>query len=130
MPNSLAKMVGFGVAVSAAAAIAGDTAVGLTALGSTQGTALAFSANYTMFTTVAAGTGAILPTIANVPGLGVVQGDDFIVFNNGANALIVYPPVGSQIALGATNAGQSIPSGKSCFFIMLSNTVWGYNLSA
>ena len=130
MPNSLAKIVGFGVAVSAAAAIAGDTAINLTALGSTQGTALAFSTNYTMFSTVAAGTGAILPAVSNPPGLGVVQGDDYIVFNNGANALLVYPPVGSQIGLGAANAGLSIPSGKSCFFVMLSTGGYGYNLSA
>lgn len=130
MSNSLAKMVGYGTPPQAAGAISGDVATGLTATGSTQATALALAANYNLFTTVAASTGCVLPAITPVPGLGVVAGDEMMVFNNGANALLVYPPLGSQIGTAAANAGFSVAAGKSAVFVMLTNTIWGANLSA
>lgn len=68
--------------------------VGLTAAGANQGNALAITANWNEVTTVAAGTGVRLDNAS--------VGFELVVFNRGANALAIYPAVGSQInALGA-----------------------------
>lgn len=74
----------------------------LTATGSTQGTALALVSNFSLFGTVAASTGAIVP-----------ERGQYFVANNGANTLTLYPIVGGNINGGTLNAGISIPAGKS-----------------
>lgn len=130
MSNSLSKIVAGGIAPQAALYISGDTAVGLTATGATQATGISLSANYNLFTTVAAATGCVLPAVLSPPSNGVVVGDEIHIFNNGANSLSVYPPLGSQIALGATNAAFAVASGKSSKFVMLTATIWGVHLSA
>lgn len=85
-----------GVTVNALSSVAN----GLTAAGSTQGTALAITAQTNVVTTTAASTGVILADI----GVGAVQE----VFNEGANTLSIYPASGGQIdALGA-NAAYSL----------------------
>lgn len=112
------------------AAICGDMQPGQTAIGTTQANALLLSANFTVFTTVAAGTGSVLPGITAVPSVGVNPGDTYVVANLGANALLVYPPVGSQVNLTGANTGFSIASGKTCEFTMISATQWIANLSA
>ena len=90
--------------VSAPQATAGSTqgtgATGLTATGASQATALALPADVCKFTTVAAGTGCIIPPCN--------AGDSGSVFNGGANALLVYPPVGGQMNSLAVNAGYSL----------------------
>lgn len=78
----------------------------LTAIGSTQATALALVSDFSIFGTVAASTGAILGA----------RGISFVV-NNGANTLTLYPPVGGNINGGTLNAGISIPVGKSAYAI-------------
>lgn len=74
-----------------------SVATALVATGATQGTALALTADINMFGTVAAATGAILPALNPC--------DVSTVFNGGANALALYPPVGAKInGLGANAA--------------------------
>lgn len=94
------RLVVAGTAAPQAQAIQGTVGNGLTALGTTQANALALPADVNYFTTVAAGTGTVLPAMN--------PGDSVNVYNKGANALLVYPPVGAVInGLGA-NAGYSV----------------------
>lgn len=103
-----------------------DLVLGQTALGSTQGTALSLLASAVEFTTVASGTGALLPA----PGFRTSQADTLFVINNGTNALLVYPPVGFKIGTGSTNAGLSVGAGKSCIFMARGDGNYFANLSA
>ena len=117
------NLMGMGTPAGQAGAIIGGANVGLTATGTTQSDALALSATNSQFTTVASGTGAIVPSYMQ-------PGDFCRVFNNGANALLVYPPSGAAINNGATNAGFSLAANKSAQFFMLSPTLFGVTLSA
>lgn len=84
----------------------------MTAVGTTQANALVLPSDFNIITTAAASTGAILPVAGNV--LNQVQvPDSIIVVNHGANAVLVYPPVGGKIANGTTNAGLSLGSLKT-----------------
>jgi hypothetical protein len=94
------RAISSGLSAVQIAAIQGTTANNLTATGSTQGTALPLPADINKFTTVAASTGAIIPA-AN-------PGDSGTVFNGGANALSLYPPVGGKINGLGTNAAYSV----------------------
>lgn len=117
------NMMGAGTPGLQAGAILGGANAGLVATGTTQADALALSATNSQFTTVASGTGAIVPSYMQ-------PGDYCRVFNNGANALLVYPVSGAAINNGATNAGFSIAANKSAQFFMLSPTLFGSMLSA
>jgi len=111
------RMVVAGLSAGAARAIQGTVASGLTAAGSTQATALALGADTNDFTTVGSGTGAILPPMS--------AGDEVFVFNGGANALLVYPPVGGTINALAANAGYSVATATpSCFVICINATTF------
>lgn len=94
------RLTAAGLSAINAIAIQGTVANTLTALGTTQANALQIPADICKFTTVAAGTGAVLP--ASNPG------DGGTVFNGGANALLLYPPVGGKVNALGTNAGYSI----------------------
>jgi len=89
--------------------LTGSLAGSLTATGSTQGTALVLTARNNFVTTVAAGTGAIF-----IGGSGVTEQ---YVYNDGANALLVYPPSGASIQIGTTleapNTPVSLPPGDA-----------------
>lgn len=88
---------GASATLAAAGATQGTGVTGLTATGTTQGTALPLPADVCYFTTVAANSGCILPA-ANA-------GDAGTIFNGGASSLNVYPPVGGAInKLGANAA--------------------------
>lgn len=89
--------------------ITGNVADLLTATGTVQGNALPITEEMNVFTVVAAGTGAILRS-----DLG--PGDEQDVANYGANALLVYPPVGGIIQAGALNAGFSVAANKVAKF--------------
>ena len=78
-----------------------STVTGISAAGATQGTATALLSDVNNVTTVAAGSGVILTTTA--------VGSYITVLNSGANALLVYPPVGGTIDGQATNTPISIP---------------------
>jgi hypothetical protein len=90
--------------LSATAAAAGSTqgtgATALSATGTTQATALPLPADVCKFTTVGAGSGCILPA-SNA-------GDAGSIFNGGASALLIYPPVGGTINNLGVNAGYSL----------------------
>lgn len=92
-----------------------------TATGSVQGDALVLTANITNFTTVAASTGCILPSATGVA--------PYMVTNNGANALSVYPAVGEMINGGSANAAFSVTNAKAASFYPHGNT-WIVILSA
>lgn len=102
MPSSDTKLQGGAVW---AASLQSSSNVAATAAGTTQATAAAIASDLTVFTTVAASAGARLPAAG--------ASDDFVVVNGGANALTLYPPVGSKINNGTVNAGVSIPVGKA-----------------
>src|SRR5690242_6265675 len=93
------RLVVAGLSAATAKAIQGTVASGLTATGSTQAGALALGADFNDFSTVASGTGALLPPMN--------PGDEVFVYNGGANALSVYPPVGVAINGGSANAAYS-----------------------
>lgn len=94
------NIVASGISAIQSQAIQGRVASGLTAAGNSQATALALPADYNQFTTVAASTGTILPAMN--------PGDEVTIFNKGANALSVYPPVGGAINSVATNGAYSV----------------------
>jgi hypothetical protein len=94
-----------------------DPDTSLTAAGTDQSTALQLNYAHSSVSTVAAGTGVILPTTR--------AGREMKVFNRGANALNVYPPVGSQINALATNAPFVLAAGTSASFVALTGISWG-----
>ena len=118
------KLTGSGLVAAAAIAIVGDTDLGpapftgATATGATQGTAYVLGAVNTKFGTVAAGTGAILPTGA--------PGDEFWVTNFGANALAVYPPVGGALNNGGANASVNVAANGTTIFKCMDNLGLGW----
>jgi hypothetical protein len=73
----------------------------VTATGTTAANAYQITAGTTRFTTVAVGTGAVLPETSGVPKL---QGAEFWIINSGANYLTIYPNIGD---VGATINGLS-----------------------
>lgn len=117
-----ANLLGSGIAAQAANNIVGNGAAGLTATGSTQGTALALT-DVNEFTTVAASTGGRLPSNASL-------GDTIIVYNGGANALSVYPPTGESINALSANAAFSMAANKYATFTKVGATRWASNLTA
>ena len=127
---SISKMMGFGLAPQVAGAVTGDVVNNVTATGTTQATALALSANHNLLTVVALNSGVMLPAISSPPGLGVSNGDQITVYNNGANPAAVYPPLGSTIGLAAVNTAVAVASGKASRFTMLTPTIWGVVASA
>lgn len=94
---------------------------GLTATGSAQGDALALTASFVNFTTVAASTGTILPSASNA--------GPYLILNNGAETLSVYPASGEYINAGSQNAAFSVTAAKSAMFFPAGNR-WFAVLSA
>lgn len=125
-------MMGSGLTGPQAKAISGSMQLSQTATGNSQATAFLLTFSDTEFTTVAASTGAILPApIATNGGPGRVQQSDCLaVYNQGANTLTVYPPVGFKIGLASMNAGVSIASGKSAVFVARGDGNYFANISA
>jgi len=95
----------------------------LTAAGSSQGTAYVIPAGQdgSIFTTVASGTGALLP----VNGIGL--GEEYTVANHGVNALLVYPPVGGKVGNASTNTGYTLNAGKTGYFMFVGLLQWTAN---
>lgn len=87
----------------------------LTATGTNQGTALLVARAINAFTTVASGTGAILPT-TDTNGGAITAGFTVELLNAGANSLAVYPPTGQSIEGSGANVAVSIfPAGDVRF---------------
>lgn len=95
----------------------------LTATGSTQGTALLVAKAINAFTTVASGTGAILPT-TDPNSIAISAGFTVEILNAGANSLSVYPPTGQTIEGGAANAPVSIFANGDVRFIYRGASAW------
>lgn len=88
----------------------------LTATGTTQGTALALESEWSEITTTAANSGVRLFSF----GIGLTG----TVFNAGANALKVYPPIGGSIDALGVNAPYVLAAGKSQVFYQLTDTAF------
>ena len=90
---------------------------GITAAGSTQGTATALTKEINVVSTVSSGAnGVVLPT--------AVAGIVLIVNNTSANTLNVYPATGGAVNSGSTNAAYSHVSGASIQYYATSGTRW------
>ena len=87
----------------AAHAGAHGAATGLTASGTNQSSAYQVTSSLSQFSTVSAGSGAILGIIP--------VGASETVCNDGANPLNVYAPVGATIGTAATTAATTVASG-------------------
>lgn len=92
-----------------------DRDLAVVATGTTTADAYILRASITQFGTVAAGTGARIPTVDLVPG------DEFHVLNNGANALLVYPPSGGTINSAGVDVGNSLAAGAGAVYKMWSS---------
>lgn len=117
------KLVQLGVWDAAAKEIAGGsvTSTGLSAAGATQATATAITADMSVFGTVASGTGAILP--------GTNGASRYVVRNGGANALLVYAPVGGTMN-GTSNGSVSVATSTNAMFVSTDGTNWYSLVSA
>lgn len=119
--GSVSTMMGSGTPAAQAVAIGvGTIETAITATGSTsQANSYGLVADSTEFTTVGANTGARLPANAEV-------GSQILVFNGGANALLVFPQSGGQINNKTADTGTiSIAAGKGGLFVRLTGTKWG-----
>lgn len=125
MPTQ-ANLMGAGCPALQARASMGFPSIGLTATGSTQGTALALPSDFNQFSTAAASTGAILPAT----GFQYQITDTIIVVNHGANALTVYPPTGGTIGTASANTGFSVASGKTAWFLVVGTNAYAASVSA
>lgn len=105
------KLTGAGFAPLQAISIIGDNDYGVTATGSSSADAYGIGCTNTIFTTVAASTGAILPANA-------APSDRLCIVNRGANALTVYPNSGGTADGGAS---VSVAAGTFKYFQMVSN---------
>ena len=95
-----ARLLVAGISAVAAAASVGGVANTLTAVTGGQSTATQLPADNNRFTTVPASGGCILPAMNG--------GDNITVIIAGANALLLFPPVGAQINALGNNASYSI----------------------
>lgn len=95
---------------------------GLSAAGTNQAGATGITKQTNEFTTVAASSGARLPSPE--------QGEFIFVANSGANALAVYPNTGHSINALAANAAFSLAAGKNAVFWAATASKWYANLSA
>ena len=106
------KLTGSGAAPQLAQVITGTKTTGITATGSTQGTAQLISDDWNVITTAAASTGVLLRSDLS-------QGDSQVVVNYGANSVTVYPPVGGAINNGSANAGVAVAANGNAIFTCL-----------
>lgn len=85
------------------------------AAGTTQGTAAALTGGGVNVVTGASGTnGVILPAMS--------VGQQVIVYNQSASALLLYPASGGSLEGGTTNASLSVAAHKSCLAIQATAT--------
>lgn len=109
----------------AALAILGDLNAAATSAGTTQATAFAITTANTVFTTVAAGSGARLPVTPAVS-----ANDRLHVANHGANTLTVYPPTGGALSSNTVNVPALVAPKKCAEFLCIDGTNYSVSLSA
>lgn len=100
-----------------------SVSAGLTAAGTTQGTALSITSSLNTVTTVAANSGVVLYSSQSI-------GPPQVVYNGGANTLNVYPPSGGKINQLTTNIAIILPTNTAAMFWRASSTQWIGSLSA
>lgn len=88
----------------------------LTATGTTRTDALQLAKQYNRLTTVASGTGVILPT-------GVV-GMAIVLFNAGANVCKVYANGSETIDGTAGSTGVNLTNGNRCVYMFMASNTW------
>jgi len=95
-------MMAGGMSANLVRGLLGQVSPSLTSAGTTQTDAYAMQrATVQVFTTVAANSGAILPT-------GMEPGESLLVYNSGAESLSIYPPVGGTINELAVNTALTV----------------------
>lgn len=99
-----------------------QTTVGISAAGTTQGTATAISGDLCTVTTVAANSGVVLPSRQ--------AGSILTVINKGANPLNVYPAASAYIDALAQNAPVVVPVNGWVEFNATTATQWYSTLNA
>lgn len=117
-----AEIMGGGISAGAADAIQGGINLTISAAGTTQGTATAIKTSNNYLSTVASGSGVILPA--------AMQGDWIVIYNGGANAAAVYPPTGAKINSLSTNTAMTLGTNTACIYFCFSSTQWICDLSA
>ena len=116
------EVMGGGFSAGQAKALNGNVNNTVSAAGTTQATATALKTSNAFVTTVAASAGVILENASHR--------DSQRVYNAGANALTIYPPVGSRIYPASTNTGINLAVNTFVELYKWSDTVWVGNLSA
>jgi hypothetical protein len=96
--------------------VQGTGAVGISGAGTTQGTATVLATQWNQIGTTASGTGVLLPSVS--------AGTEVGVWNNGANALLVYPPSSQSIDALSNNVAFSVPAGTSKRFVHIGSAKW------
>lgn len=118
-----ANIIRGGYSPGQAKALNGAIATGLTATGTVITDAFDMVADVNVFGTVAANTGAQLPSCE--------LGDSLWVYNGGASTLKVYPDSSSaQINQIGAGAAMSLGTSTGCLYIRITTTRWLANLSA
>lgn len=92
------------------------TTLALTATGTNQATALALTQDWSVVSTVAAGTGVIMRSVQ--------AGFELRIWNDGANALNIYPPLGAAIDALGTNNPYVLPINRSQIISKLTAVQW------
>lgn len=94
---------------------------GLTASGTNLAGAAPIQVNIAVFSTVASGSGAVLPPTS---GSSAPLTNLITVVNAGANALLVYPTSGDAIDSLSASAALSIPPGAAVTFVSAASGQW------
>jgi hypothetical protein len=116
------KLFGSGLNTLSVAAMT-DVATGLTAAGTTQGDAYEVTTAKAFFSTVGAGSGAVLDDQA-------APGDEQFIYNGATTALNIYPPSGAAISPRSSNEAITLPQKTGCIFFCISSSQWVGVLSA
>ena len=122
MTGIAAKFIG--VSPVTAISLQGDAKTTVATAGTTQATATALGEVINVVSTSTADQGVRL--FAN----GAIIGDQQWVYNNTANQIKVYPPVGWKINQISANGSMTLAPSTSCMFIYVSSTLIVGNLSA
>lgn len=93
-----------------------SVSTGISAAGSTQGTAAGLLKEFNQVTSVSAGQGVKLPT--------AVAGMAIVVTNTSANSLLVYPDTGAIINTLAANAALTQTAGATIQYVAMTGTQW------
>jgi hypothetical protein len=102
--------------ITTSAFVVRSVGTGISAAGSTQGTATSISKEINVVSTVGSGQGVILPVS--------VAGMVIHITNTSANSVIVYPASGGAVNSLSTNAGYTQSAGATITYIAPTTTQW------